>query len=290
IGEPTSASDDLATEELTKRGAENQLPPLPLRQLLRSRFDSLEKPAHLGQNFRDLRGLRVRARDLHRGLISVPGLPGDGVQCQWSRSDGFGVFLRNSQAHEDRPPVVDQGDDPPHDLAALPVLCREACPPPLVLQLVEVVLRIAPVPVVLRHGPHLVRQRGHQHCVLILHSLVSQFRVINHWRCKPKSLPGSISPFTTSNSSTWGQPTSSRPRGSFRSQNRSSPSCSHNSQPNQQLPYGRARRNCISLSWTSIVSTAPAGAGRSSENRLYCAARNRRGAVRQRRCRFGQPG
>jgi hypothetical protein len=81
IGEAAGASDDLATQELTKRSAENQLPAIPLRQLLRSRFDSLEKPAHFGQNFCDLRGPRVRARDLHRGLIPVAGLPGDAVQC-----------------------------------------------------------------------------------------------------------------------------------------------------------------------------------------------------------------
>src|ERR1017187_4827676 len=100
--------------------------------------------------------------------------PGNNVRISGGKS--VTRYIRDSQPHEDRPPVVDQGDDPPHDLAALPVLCREACPPPLVLQLVEVVLRIAPVPVVLRHGPHLVRQRGHQHRVFILHSLVSQFR------------------------------------------------------------------------------------------------------------------
>src|SRR6266699_1587564 len=42
---PTSASNDLSPEEITKRGAENQLPSLPLRQLLCSHLDSLEKPA-----------------------------------------------------------------------------------------------------------------------------------------------------------------------------------------------------------------------------------------------------
>ena len=129
-----------------------------MRQLLRSGFDPLEKPAHLGQDFGDLRSLRVRARDLHRGLISVSGLPGDAVQCQRPRRNRFGVLVRDSQPHEDRPPVVDQGDDPSHDLAALPVLCREAGPPPLILQLIEVILRVAPVPVVLRDGPHLVSQ------------------------------------------------------------------------------------------------------------------------------------
>src|SRR5260370_40053634 len=126
VGEPASASDDLATKELAKRGAENQLPSRPLRQLRRSRRDSLEKPAHLRQDFRDLRGLRMRARDLHRGLISMTGLPGDTVQGQRPRGDGFGVFVRDSQTHEDRPPVVDQGDDPPHDLASLPILRSEA--------------------------------------------------------------------------------------------------------------------------------------------------------------------
>src|ERR1700693_4353727 len=176
IGEPTGTSNNLAPEEITKRGAENELPSLPLRQLLRSLLDSLEKPAHLGQNFRDLRGLGVRARDLYRGLITVTGLPRDAVQCQGPRGDGFSVFFRDSQPHENRPPVVDQGDNPPHDLAALPVLCREACPSPLVLQFIEVVLRIAPVPIVLRDAPHFVRQRGHQYRVLILRSLVSQFR------------------------------------------------------------------------------------------------------------------
>jgi hypothetical protein len=98
----------------------------------------------------------VRAGDLHGGLIPVPGLPGDALQGQRPRGDGFGVFTGDSQAHEDRPPVVDQGDDPPHDLAALPVLGRETRPSPLVLQFVEVVLHIAPVPVMLRDSSHLI--------------------------------------------------------------------------------------------------------------------------------------
>src|SRR5260370_18267038 len=106
MGEPTSSSNDLAPEEITKRGAENELPSLPLRQLLRSRLDSLEKPAHLGQNFRNLRALGVRARDLHRGLITVTSLPRDAVQCEGPRGDAFSSLFRHSHPHETRPPAL----------------------------------------------------------------------------------------------------------------------------------------------------------------------------------------
>src|SRR5712692_9331446 len=50
--------------------------------------------------------------------------------------------------------------------------------------------------------------------------------------------------------------------------NRSSCNCRHSSHPNQQLPYGRARSSFISLSFTCTLSTASAGTGRSSGNRL----------------------
>ena len=52
------------------------------------------------------------------------------------------MLVRNSQAHEDGPPVVDQGRDACHDLASLAVARGEARPGPLVLQLVAVVLRV----------------------------------------------------------------------------------------------------------------------------------------------------
>ena len=42
-------------------------------------FYFLEKRADRCQNFRDLPCLRMRAGDLHRGLIGVTGLPGDAV-------------------------------------------------------------------------------------------------------------------------------------------------------------------------------------------------------------------
>ena len=70
--------------------------------------------------------------NLHGGLIPVPGLPGDAVQCQGPRGDGFGV----------------------------------------------VVLRIAPVPVVLGDGQHPAGEGSDQHHILILDPLVIQFRQI----------------------------------------------------------------------------------------------------------------
>src|SRR5882724_5222913 len=55
------------------------------------------------------------------------------------------MLVRDSQAHEDRPPVVDQGRDAGHDLASLPVVRGKAGPRPLVLQLVEIIFRISSV-------------------------------------------------------------------------------------------------------------------------------------------------
>src|SRR5271155_24176 len=77
------------------------------------------------------------------------------------------MLFWNRQTHKKGPPVVDQGDDACHDLAALQIVSREARPSPLVLQLVEVILRIAPVPVVLGQCQYLILQRGDQDRVLI---------------------------------------------------------------------------------------------------------------------------
>ncbi len=100
----------------------------------------------------------MRTGYLHRCLVGVLGHPGDSLQGQWSRSDRLGMLVRDFQPHEDRSTVVDQSRNSGHELAALLILRSESTPTPLVLQFVEVVLRIRAVPVMLRNTEHLVFQ------------------------------------------------------------------------------------------------------------------------------------
>jgi len=96
----------------------------------------------------------MRTGDLHRGLITVPCAARNAVQRQPTGGDRLSMSIRECQPHEDRPPVVDEGCDASHDLAAFPVVCGEAGPTPLVFQLVEVVLRVPAIPVVLRDSAY----------------------------------------------------------------------------------------------------------------------------------------
>src|SRR2546422_1062148 len=56
--------------------------------------------------------------DLHRSLIAVPGPPSYAVQRQRARGYRPRMLVRDSQAHEYRPPVVHQGRDARHSTAA----------------------------------------------------------------------------------------------------------------------------------------------------------------------------
>src|ERR1017187_4837168 len=102
-------------------------------------------------------GLQLRAGgDLGRGPGGESGPAAD--QLFPSRRGLPLVLFRNRQARKQGPPVVDQGDDARHDLAALQIVSGEAAPAPLVLQLVKVILRVGPVPVVLAQRQDLIRQ------------------------------------------------------------------------------------------------------------------------------------
>lgn len=68
------------------------------------------------------------------------------------RGDRLAVSGRIRQSAEHVPPVGDDGDQPRHGPAGLELVRGEAGPAPLVLELVEVVLAVAPVAVELRQG------------------------------------------------------------------------------------------------------------------------------------------
>jgi hypothetical protein len=76
--------------------------------------------------------LAVAAGDRHGGAAGVAGLPADGLKQQWPASDRFAMMIGIGQAHEQIPPVEEQGDHTRRQTAALEVAGREAAQPPLV--------------------------------------------------------------------------------------------------------------------------------------------------------------
>jgi hypothetical protein len=92
------------------------------------------------------------------------------------------------------PPVEHQRVDPRHQLAPRHILRRKTAPAPLALHLVEDVLCIRPVPVQLRHAPHLFhRRRRHQHRILI-HRIGRVYHHHSHQPLLPADLLGLPSP------------------------------------------------------------------------------------------------
>src|SRR5258708_22692592 len=76
----------------------------------------------------------------------------------------------DGQPGEQTPPVVDQGHDARQDLTAPLILGRETSPSPLILQFIEYVLRLRPIPVELRDSQHRFFQRRDQYGVVVLSS------------------------------------------------------------------------------------------------------------------------
>ena len=104
----------------------------------------------------------VVRRHRQPGLTSVVGLAGNPVKQKRPAGDRLAVVIGVRQAHEQAPPVVDERDQPRHVLAAFQVARGEAAPAPLVLQLVEGVLRVRPIPVELGNRSDLQIQRRRQ--------------------------------------------------------------------------------------------------------------------------------
>jgi hypothetical protein len=50
----------------------------------------------------------MRAGDLDGGLIAVPSPSRYAMQRQGARSDCLGMLIRNTQPHEDVPPIIDE--------------------------------------------------------------------------------------------------------------------------------------------------------------------------------------
>src|ERR1700719_3908020 len=123
-----------AFEKIAKDPAEDKEPSLWVAELLRSVANGCEEGTDCAERSLHLRGFGMQAGKRHDSLSAVRGLFTNRVQQQRAAGDGFGVFFRNRQTCEQRPPVVDQCDEARHDLAALQIVSGEAGPAPLVLQ------------------------------------------------------------------------------------------------------------------------------------------------------------
>src|SRR5512147_3278995 len=112
-------SELTALEVFDQGSAEDSVPSLEVAQLLRYRPERPEEGHDLGQHSANMAGLAVRAGDRDRSLIGMPGLPADAMQQQRPAGDRLGGVVRIGQPPEQRPPVVDQRDDPSHQPATL---------------------------------------------------------------------------------------------------------------------------------------------------------------------------
>jgi len=102
--------------------AEDAGPSFDIGQLLRSFPQHGEEPGNPLESRCHLLAPAVARSHRQPGLAGMPGLPRHRVQQQGTGGQRFVVMIGIGQADIPRPPVVDQGGDAPHDLAALPVL------------------------------------------------------------------------------------------------------------------------------------------------------------------------
>ena len=85
--------------------------------------------------------------DQQARLPRMVGQACDTSEQQRATGDGLPAGLRMGKPDVPAPPVVDQGHGTGREIAALQILRGVASPAPLVLEFIEAVLAIGPVPV-----------------------------------------------------------------------------------------------------------------------------------------------
>ena len=97
--------------------------------------------------FSDLLRLRMAAVEEQCCAPGLRGRSGNTSQQQGTTSDRFSPYHWLSQSNKQRPPVIHECRHSGGDLRALEILGCEPAPTQLVLQFVECVLCIAPIPI-----------------------------------------------------------------------------------------------------------------------------------------------
>src|ERR1019366_10453685 len=103
---------------------------------------------------------RMCAADGQCQLPGVLGWPCDRGQQQWPCGDRLAMMVRISETHEQAPPIIDQRHRAREQTASRQILCGEAAPTPLVLQLVKRVLAVGTIAIQLPERQDFRVQRG----------------------------------------------------------------------------------------------------------------------------------
>ncbi len=105
--------------------------------------------------------------DDQAALAGVVDLARRGVEQQRACGDRLAVLVGLSQAREQAPPVVDQGDHARHQPRTLEIAGGKPAPAPVVLEFVEIVLAVGAIAIQRGDGEDLGVERGDQHGVLV---------------------------------------------------------------------------------------------------------------------------
>ena len=105
----------------------------------------------------------------------MAGEPGWGLQEQRPAGDGLGVLAGMGQPDEQAPPVIRQGGDPGHQVAALEVTGGEATPAPVVLEFIKRIIRIGAVAIPLGEGQDFLLEGSDQDGVCVDDHVIGQF-------------------------------------------------------------------------------------------------------------------
>lgn len=127
-GEPERRTQLTAVQVLAEGAAEDAGPAFGAGQLLRSWAETLEELDKVTERGHDVDSTAVAGRHGEPGLPGMAGLPRHAMPQQRPAGDRLAVLIGIEQAHEQRPPSVDQRDQPGHELAAGQVVGGESGP------------------------------------------------------------------------------------------------------------------------------------------------------------------
>lgn len=121
-------------------------------QLRRTCQDMVQALADIDDHRFDLISRGMGKREQQTGLAGVLGQATDTGEQHRAAGDRFQACFRVRKAHVPTPPVVDQRHRPRREVAALQILGGITAPAPLILEFIESIFAIGPIPVQLADG------------------------------------------------------------------------------------------------------------------------------------------
>ena len=127
--------------------ASDQLPSLIWDQLRRSCFETLKKCMYAREHRNGALFGHMHARDQEMALARKLGLSAHRCEQHWLGADRLHSLSWVGRSHVHAPPVINQHVVPHHQRRAYELFAGKARPTPLILQFVETVLTVRPIPV-----------------------------------------------------------------------------------------------------------------------------------------------